>query len=239
MPGTVSKLSAAIQHSALRGTASLRHATSPSRTDAVVSKAAEGLVKWCGWHGMQGVRGSNPLSSTTTAPQVSVTARPSPRHGLSRRRPPGAARTTSAVPMAFVPTVFSSQAAPSTKPSPSARRRTDEQPSRHSTRPTASTTTMMWTSSATETSPSRSWQHVGQPGLPAPLLELVEMGRGVGARVWVDARAADPGPRVARAAALGRTGSGPPANVVWSTSASTRPAPAVHVAALLLTSPSV
>jgi hypothetical protein len=29
----------------------------------VQSKAAGGLVKWCGWHGMQGVKGSNPLSS--------------------------------------------------------------------------------------------------------------------------------------------------------------------------------
>jgi hypothetical protein len=36
----------------------------------MLGKAAEGLVKWCGWHGMQGVRGSNPLSSTTTTPQV-------------------------------------------------------------------------------------------------------------------------------------------------------------------------
>jgi hypothetical protein len=26
--------------------------------------AAEGYVNRCGWHGMQGVRGSNPLSST-------------------------------------------------------------------------------------------------------------------------------------------------------------------------------
>ena len=36
----------------------------------MLGKAAEGLVKGCGWHGMQGVRGSNPLSSTTTTPQV-------------------------------------------------------------------------------------------------------------------------------------------------------------------------
>jgi hypothetical protein len=42
-------------------------------------------------YGMQGVRGSNPLSSTPTTPQVSVTARPSPHHPLSRRRSAGAA----------------------------------------------------------------------------------------------------------------------------------------------------
>jgi hypothetical protein len=36
----------------------------------VPSNATEGCVKWCGWHGMQGVRGSTPLSSTTTTPQV-------------------------------------------------------------------------------------------------------------------------------------------------------------------------
>jgi hypothetical protein len=30
----------------------------------VPSEAAKGVVNECGWHGMQGVRGSNPLSST-------------------------------------------------------------------------------------------------------------------------------------------------------------------------------
>jgi hypothetical protein len=30
----------------------------------VLDKVAKGLVNGCGWHGMQGVRGSNPLSST-------------------------------------------------------------------------------------------------------------------------------------------------------------------------------
>jgi hypothetical protein len=35
------------------------------RADVVPGKGAEGCVKGCGWHGMQGVRGSNPLSSTT------------------------------------------------------------------------------------------------------------------------------------------------------------------------------
>jgi hypothetical protein len=29
----------------------------------VQGEAAQGVVKCCGWHGMQGVRGSNPLSS--------------------------------------------------------------------------------------------------------------------------------------------------------------------------------
>jgi hypothetical protein len=46
----------------------------------VLGKAAEGFVNWCEWHGMQGVRGSNPLSSTpgqrpsppSTAPMSSV-----------------------------------------------------------------------------------------------------------------------------------------------------------------------
>jgi hypothetical protein len=58
-----------------------------------------GLVREVAWwapgrgslDGMQGVRGSNPLSSTTTTPQVSVTAWPSPHHPLSQRRPGGAA----------------------------------------------------------------------------------------------------------------------------------------------------
>jgi hypothetical protein len=36
----------------------------------MLSEAAAGFVKGCGWHGMQGVRGSNPLSSTTTTAQV-------------------------------------------------------------------------------------------------------------------------------------------------------------------------
>ena len=40
------------------------HTSSVSRADVVPREAAAGLVKGCGWHGMQGVRGSNPLSST-------------------------------------------------------------------------------------------------------------------------------------------------------------------------------
>ena len=40
-------------------------ATSFSSADVVPSSAARGLVEWCGWHGMQGVRGSNPQSFTT------------------------------------------------------------------------------------------------------------------------------------------------------------------------------
>jgi hypothetical protein len=57
------QLSAALQHAATHRIATLRLATSLRRGDVVQSKAAGGLVKWCGWHGMQGVRGSNPLSS--------------------------------------------------------------------------------------------------------------------------------------------------------------------------------
>jgi len=41
-----------------------------SGTAPVQSRVAKGLVNSCRWHGMQGVRGSNPLSSTTTTPQV-------------------------------------------------------------------------------------------------------------------------------------------------------------------------
>jgi hypothetical protein len=36
----------------------------------VSGKVTEGLVTWCGWHGMQEVRGSNPLSSTLLNSQV-------------------------------------------------------------------------------------------------------------------------------------------------------------------------
>jgi hypothetical protein len=31
----------------------------------VLGRVGEGAVSWCGWHGMQEARGSNPLSSTT------------------------------------------------------------------------------------------------------------------------------------------------------------------------------
>jgi hypothetical protein len=60
----VSRLSAAIPHVASRRTTAPCPATALSRAEAVPSMAAEGRVKGCGWHGMQGVRGSNPLSST-------------------------------------------------------------------------------------------------------------------------------------------------------------------------------
>jgi hypothetical protein len=53
-----------------------------ARAYAVPSKAAEGVVKWCGWHGMQGVRGSNPLSSTPgQRPCSASTAHESPASG--------------------------------------------------------------------------------------------------------------------------------------------------------------
>jgi hypothetical protein len=49
----------------------------------VLSKAAEGLVNRCGWHGMQGVRGSNPLSSTSVISQ---------EIGITRTRSVGSGR---------------------------------------------------------------------------------------------------------------------------------------------------
>jgi hypothetical protein len=71
-----------IQHLALRRTTAPRASTSLSRTDVVPDKAAWGLVKWCGWHGMQGVRGSNPLSSTTgQRPHPASTGSESPASG--------------------------------------------------------------------------------------------------------------------------------------------------------------
>jgi hypothetical protein len=60
----VSKLSAAMPHAASRRTTAPCPASSLNRADAVQGEVEEGVVKWCGWHGMQGVRGSNPLSST-------------------------------------------------------------------------------------------------------------------------------------------------------------------------------
>jgi PhnB protein len=87
----VSRLSAVIPSATSRRTAALHLARSLSRNDVVPRRAEDCVVKLCEWHSMQGVRGSNPLSSTPTTPQVSVTARPSPHHPLSRRRSAGAA----------------------------------------------------------------------------------------------------------------------------------------------------
>jgi hypothetical protein len=66
----VSRLSATIPRVAsCRTTTAPRSTSGLGRTDAVWSRAADGRVRWwCGWQGMQGVRGSNPLSSTTTNP---------------------------------------------------------------------------------------------------------------------------------------------------------------------------
>jgi hypothetical protein len=52
----VSDLSAAVPHAASRRTMVLCPAPSLSMADAVPSKAAEDLVEWRGWHGMQEVR---------------------------------------------------------------------------------------------------------------------------------------------------------------------------------------
>ena len=59
-----------------RGLASHHGASSgaviESRAAAVLSKAAEGYVKWCGWHGMQGVR----VQIAVAAPQGRAIIRP-------------------------------------------------------------------------------------------------------------------------------------------------------------------
>jgi hypothetical protein len=81
-PRSVSRLSAAIPHAASRRITALRPASCLSRAEVVLSKAAEGRVKGCGWHGMQGVRGSNPLSSTPgQRPSLPSTAGESPASG--------------------------------------------------------------------------------------------------------------------------------------------------------------
>ena len=78
----VSNLSAAIPRAVSRRTTAPCPATLLRRTDVVLSEAAEGFVKGCGWHGMQGVRGSNPLSSTPgQRPSLPSTARESPASG--------------------------------------------------------------------------------------------------------------------------------------------------------------
>jgi hypothetical protein len=44
-----------------RRTTAPRPASGLSTTDVVPGEAAEDLVRWCGWHGMQGVGGFNRL----------------------------------------------------------------------------------------------------------------------------------------------------------------------------------
>jgi hypothetical protein len=81
-PRAVSRLSAAIPYAASRRSTAPCPASSLSRAVAVPSKAVEGCVTWCGWHGMQGVRGSNPLSSTTgQRPHPASTGSESPASG--------------------------------------------------------------------------------------------------------------------------------------------------------------
>jgi len=55
-PPIVSRMSPAIPHSASRRTMAPRPTSCLSWADVLPSEAAEGLVSWCGWHGMQGVR---------------------------------------------------------------------------------------------------------------------------------------------------------------------------------------
>jgi hypothetical protein len=53
----------------------------------VPGKAAQGRVRWCGWHGMQGVRGSNPLTSTPgQRPSPALTLQPQMRGRLASGR---------------------------------------------------------------------------------------------------------------------------------------------------------
>jgi hypothetical protein len=54
----VSRLSAAIPHAASHSITAPCIAASLSWADVVRGRAAEGCVKWCGWHGMQGSEGS-------------------------------------------------------------------------------------------------------------------------------------------------------------------------------------
>jgi hypothetical protein len=62
----------------------------------VPSMAAEVHVAWCGWHGMQEVRGSNPLSSTPAQrPNPGSTGPQSPASG-SKSAAIGAAKGDSA-----------------------------------------------------------------------------------------------------------------------------------------------
>jgi hypothetical protein len=66
-------------HAASRRITAPRPAPILSRSNAVRSKATEGVVEWCGWHGMQGVRGSNPLSSTRHNVSSTSALRPLPQ----------------------------------------------------------------------------------------------------------------------------------------------------------------
>src|SRR4029453_6235083 len=63
----------------------------PVQCPATLRKGLWWSSWWGSLDGIQGVRGSNPLSSTTTTPQVNITARPSPHSRLSQCRPAGAA----------------------------------------------------------------------------------------------------------------------------------------------------
>src|SRR5215204_3690265 len=51
--GPVSRLSATIQHVASRRITAPRLATSLSKDVTVQGKVAQGVMNWCGWHGMQ------------------------------------------------------------------------------------------------------------------------------------------------------------------------------------------
>jgi hypothetical protein len=80
----VSRLSATIPRAASCRTTAPRLASWLSRADVVPSEAAEGCVSWCAWHGMQGVRGSNPLSSTPGQTPSSPSTTPDPTLSGSR-----------------------------------------------------------------------------------------------------------------------------------------------------------
>lgn len=76
----VSRLSATIPRVASRRTTALRPGLFLSRADVVPSRAAEGVVRGCGWHGMHAV----PTVALTIAHSVSRLPKPPPpRPGIS------------------------------------------------------------------------------------------------------------------------------------------------------------
>jgi hypothetical protein len=89
---TVSRMSAALPHAAFPHAASRRTtapclATSLSRADVVRSRAVEGLVNGCGWHGRQAGQGPTCLGSTDNEVRHIVTCG-RPRCGAGESRPP-------------------------------------------------------------------------------------------------------------------------------------------------------
>jgi hypothetical protein len=99
----VSSLSAATPHAATRRLTALRLTPPPASGAVVPGRVREGVVRRRGWHGMQEVRGSNPLSSTAHQARHPDGAEAAPLRGpppsheqmasgpVRSRIPPGAA----------------------------------------------------------------------------------------------------------------------------------------------------